>query len=330
MAESGDRKPRITVRSYYRSVVGRAGRETKEFVAARLVWSILGILVTYGLGVLAGRAVDAKTVTTLILYPLATLGIVALVVFGGQLVRAPVRLARERAVEEAVLKSENAELAAQPRPHLVFTGTEAARAGSAARIGGTVVVATDTNHHVRVQVANDPGEKLGECARSAVPWIAFLDDADQPLIPELIGRWAGAPQPAETGRLGLPPEEQLQRDLKANGQPYSIDIAMKTPADAHFYAFNDKNYQAAGLKLDTHRIDVVRCRVRVSVRADNARITQMFVLHNDGVGGALRLEKLRSENQETTVTGESRSELGEDRQVGMETDPIESTDSERE
>ena len=196
--------------------------------------------------------------------------------------------------------------AARPRPHLVFVGTEAAMA---ATITGPAIpmvtagtaswstispaasgvagpgTALPINHYVRVRVANDPGERVGECAGAVTATIAFLDDGGRQLIPEMIGRWAETRQRVETGRLGLTMEES-EIDIEANGRPNPLDIAMKAPTDTHFYAFNHENSQARDLRLDAHRIDIARCRVCVTVRAGNSvPIGRTFLLRNAGVGG---------------------------------------------
>ena len=207
--------------------------------------------------------------------------------------------------------------AAEPRPHLVFAGRDSAVATTV--VGGPGVsmsplVSAGTaeptlvsvvgpaasgapgpgyelavNHYVRVFVANDPGERIGACAQRVAATIAFLDERDTPLL-EMIGRWAETPQRLETGRIGLTLEES-QLDIDGNALPHALDIAMKTPADDHFYAFNHENSQAPDLRRDAHRIAVGHCRVRVRVRAANAApITRTFTLRNEGVGGGLSLE----------------------------------------
>lgn len=228
-------------------------------------------------------------------------------------------------------------IAARPRPHLVFAGTDAVMAQTIAgplrgapilrfaattgpilgyadttatyhvTTGGTVdsgegtpdasadvanppAWAFVTNQYVRALVANDPGEKSGDCARKAAAKIAFIEDDTDALLFEMIGRWAETPQRAETGRLGLTREES-ELDIEANALPAHLDIAMKPPEDADFYAYNHENCNAPDLCLVAHRITARRCRVRVTVRATNASpITRTFVLRNEGVGGGLRLE----------------------------------------
>jgi hypothetical protein len=199
------------------------------------------------------------------------------------------------------------QVAAERRPHLVFAGTSAATAmtivGSLGGSSLTPVVGVSAsaaqleavigNYYVRVFVANDPGEQIGDAARSVAAKIAFLNDAGELLIPEMIGRWSETPQRLQTGRLGLTLEES-QLDIEANGLPHALDIAMKEPAEHHFYAFNHENSQAANLCLEAHRLDVAKCQVRVTLRAANSpSIIRTFELRNEGVGGGLRLEDCR-------------------------------------
>lgn len=234
------------------------------------------------------------TATFLVLFLVATMG--------GYRVWSRVELAFRRAT-------------AQPRPHLVFAGTEVAPAA-------TVVLATTgigaaasavspslealmmgtaasvpaisrggPNDFARVRIANDPGERIGSRAERVAAKIAFLDENDVLLI-EITGRWADNLQRMESGRLN-PSHDECRIDIDANGLAESLDIAMKAPTDAHFYAFNHLNCQARDLRLEPHKISVSRCRVRVTVRASNEpqSIARIYVLHNAGVGGSLSLEE---------------------------------------
>jgi hypothetical protein len=188
-------------------------------------------------------------------------------------------------------------------PQLRFVGTEATdaitistavpaatgvywrRQPPGARVGGGP--APTINRFVRVLVANDPGHRVGECARSVVATIMFLDGSDTPLLPAMFGRWAGTPQRAETGRFGLSADES-QLDIEANGMRHSLDVAMKAPGEAQLYAYNHENSEAHDLRLERHRLSVARCRVQISLRPANGRaITGTFVLHNDAEGVTL-------------------------------------------
>lgn len=185
-------------------------------------------------------------------------------------------------------------------PQLQFVGTEAADAvtfstagpavtgvfGLDPPPGGRVVggPAPSKSGFVRVCVANDPGQRIGECARHVAATIAFLDDSDRPLMPPMVGRWAETPQRAETGRFGLSLEE-AQLDIEANGLPHSLDVAMKVPGQTEFYAYNHENSGTSDLRLGQHRLDVAECRVQITLRPANARsITGTFLLRNDSEG----------------------------------------------
>ena len=72
------------------------------------------------------------------------------------------------------------------------------------------------------------------------------------LLIEMTGRWADNLQRMESGRLN-PSHDECRIDIDANGLAESLDIAMKAPTDAHFYAFNHLNCQARDLRLEPHK-----------------------------------------------------------------------------
>ena len=84
--------------------------------------------------------------------------------------------------------------------------------------------------------------------------IAFLDDAGELLIPEMIGRWAETPCSVLKLVGSGSAWKKSQLDIEANGLRHAMDIAMKPPGDGHFYAFNHENSQAPDLRLAAHRI----------------------------------------------------------------------------
>lgn len=100
----------LGARSYYRLFLSRAIRDALHFIGDHVLFAVLLLFGTYAVGVLTGTAVDAKTVTTLVLYPLAAVGLVTLVVFCGALALAPVRLARDSESALAELRKELAEV----------------------------------------------------------------------------------------------------------------------------------------------------------------------------------------------------------------------------
>jgi hypothetical protein len=188
-------------------------------------------------------------------------------------------------------------------PQLAFVGTEvedattlvtavmpvtgfapAASAAVAPLTGG----APQTNRYARVRVANDPGGRIGECARQVATRITFLSDAGKPLLSNMIGRWAETPQRAQTGHFGLTLQES-QLDIEANTLPHSLDIAMKVPGADHFYAYNHENSAVIDLRLAKHRIAEAKCRVQVTLYPANGRpVSGTFVLRS--YDGDLTLE----------------------------------------
>jgi hypothetical protein len=150
---------------------------------------------------------------------------------------------------------------------------------------GTVQV----NWFGRVRVANDPGPGR-RCPRAdrVAATIDFLTPDGEVILGGMTGRWAETVQRAETGRVGLSLDE-AQLDIDPNGLAHPLDVAMKQPQDAHFYAYNFENSTEPALLLDKHRIgphgDV---HVRVTLRPANGdAVIGNFVLRSEGAGREL-------------------------------------------
>ncbi|MHB1836326.1 MAG: hypothetical protein ACYCXW_15330, partial [Solirubrobacteraceae bacterium] len=62
--------------------------------------------------------------------------------------------------------------------------------------GARAIPVPPRNQYARVRVANDPGRRVGECARQIVATISFFSDAGEPLLSPIVGRWAEKPQRA--------------------------------------------------------------------------------------------------------------------------------------
>lgn len=84
--------------------------------------------------------------------------------------------------------------------------------------------------------------------------------------------------------------------LKANGQQYGLDVALKYPGEAECYAFNNKSYSARDRKRDEYRLTESPVRVRVVIRGQELDhpVSCEFLLHNDDQG--FRLSDLTQEN----------------------------------
>ncbi len=174
-------------------------------------------------------------------------------------------------------------------------GIAAAQSASAAPM---MVATGSTNLFLRVQVANDPGQD-GECptARQAVASIVFRDHNTGEKLLSFYGRWAETSQRAETGKMGLSLDE-TRIDLEPNGQPYTLDVAMKIPGALDFYAYNHENSTAPDARLPAHRIDVRKTSwvdVEITIRPTNrGAITGRFWLVDEGANG-IRLQKVEEE-----------------------------------
>lgn len=96
----------INVRSFYRTVFGQAARNTRKLVGDHVAFAITVVVVSFIVGVGLGAAVSGKSVTTLVLYPLATLGLVCFFALCRELVLEPVRRARKAAEERESLRAE--------------------------------------------------------------------------------------------------------------------------------------------------------------------------------------------------------------------------------
>jgi hypothetical protein len=216
-------------------------------------------------------------------------GLIAVGVFAFLFLLAGVRLQHERETGPRLLFVD----VDNDRARVIRGGPSGVESGTASPGAVTRGPNKMTNHFVRVQIANDPGgAQLGTRADRVVGRIAFLNEKDEPLIPEIVGRWAETLQHFETGRAGISLDE-VQLDIDANALPHPLDIAMKRPGDAHFYAYNHENWTAPDARLEKHRVDVKECRVRVRLRPTNAGETvAFFQLENGGAGDGLRLSML--------------------------------------
>jgi hypothetical protein len=75
-----------------------------------------------------------------------------------------------------------------------------------------------------------------------------------------------------------------------------LDIAMQTRGDHVIYAVNDENANDPRHRLESHRLNVDRCTVRVTLRAANCPGTRAtFLLRRDS-GGELVLEPTGDRN----------------------------------
>jgi hypothetical protein len=152
--------------------------------------------------------------------------------------------------------------------------------------------ANPPNEYVRVLVKNEPRAGFGPGAQNVGARIEFLGfDDGKPLL-TIPGRWSEAPQRADPGgRLGITHDAE-QLTIEANGVAHELDVAFKAPGDKHFYASNDENSEAENHRLDKHRLDVPQCRVRVTLRPDNApSASALFILDNGEHGLTLTAVK---------------------------------------
>jgi hypothetical protein len=203
-----------------------------------------------------------------------------------------------------------------------------------------------------VKVQNEPISGTGDDASNVAARIVFLGNEDA-VLHDIQGRWAEGPQGSETGRVGISLEAN-QMALAANGVDHPLDVAFKVPGESCFYAFNDDNAVAEDHRLVERRLDVLDCRVRVTLRGSNvSKVSQMFDLHNDIGGLVLKMSdaavvnrpddprvwwkrQIAKENQllrsreahGAAVAGEPGGEASGDGQVGVPPDAVDAAHAE--
>ena len=147
----------------------------------------------------------------------------------------------------------------EPRPYLTFAGADTQPAvtvlfphpvlgGVSSTATGPVGAIPTPNDFARALVANDPPVgSHGMTAEKVTGKIEFYDE-NGVLAMTMRGRWAETVQRGQSGHLNIS-FDTVQLDIVANGLEHPLDVAMKRPGDAHFYAFNDDNSHAPDLCL---------------------------------------------------------------------------------
>lgn len=203
----------MSVRSYYWRLLRRAVSDTKWAIASHVLFALAVALASLGVGVVAGRAVNAETLTSYVLYPLAALGVVALFTLATMLALAPVREARDAEVRRELAPTSTASLADRLSV-LVDEGGEIMRKlrDGSRSIVGSVTMFCNWEERVALPLAELPSHlhELFENRRLTYPQLIGADP-----IPE-----------SDRGRLA----DQLKGVVDAVGTATAIQRVWETKA----------------------------------------------------------------------------------------------------
>ena len=126
-------------------------------------------------------------------------------------------------------------------------------------------------------------------ARKVVAEILFHDISlkGDPLVVQMIGRWADTP---EVARLGELTREMHEVEIAPNPLPRKLDIALKYRDDLEAYAYNNESVLKDARWRDQDKV-LLMPEYKVIVRLQGVGVDQehSFLLRNDGSGKSIQL-----------------------------------------
>jgi hypothetical protein len=195
-----ERMSDVTVGSYYRTVISRAANDARGLIGEHVRFSLLLLPASYVVGVIAGTAVSAKTVLTLVVYPVLALCLVVLFVVATKLIVAPVRLAREATAEPDQLREQHAiaEIGPEPSPLERWLN---------ARLAAADILA-------RQRAARGDRwyfDAMSDWDTTNVKRMAFGEGARDALAPELVEGYREEPRTGQADGI-YPPQDAAEYD----------------------------------------------------------------------------------------------------------------------
>jgi hypothetical protein len=138
----------------------------------------------------------------------------------------------------------------------------------------------------------------------APSWLAFIHDrhpafmcralltfkyenGDKVYLPEMLGRWAGTPEPLVpiviNGKLELAVSMIYARDYIdiPSGSKTTLDVALKLDGDEQCYGWNNESYTKRDFRNKDWELDRGVYIVEVRVNTNGREFNQSFKLFND-------------------------------------------------
>jgi hypothetical protein len=133
-------------------------------------------------------------------------------------------------------------------------------------------------------------------AYQVTAYVRFLDENENKLLDEFIGRWGNAiNQPTRQSVITSP--EFTSINMRSDGKSkYELNIAMKHRSSEFIVAFNNESYFAPSnnLMLIDRTVKRQKVFVEIVLKADNidGELSYRFELLNLGVGGGLKIKPI--------------------------------------